>query len=396
MKKLDLDSPEYIFFNCNGDVQNIPVLFGTKQPVIFVVDEMVEDEVGQKKSIDEINEFLARNPALDDVIIAPYPVEFDFSRFLKFENLFYKEYDNILEPERISLRTIDHYVSRVFDDETAKACCEPFPLKRCKEVNDKLDLFIKDIKQSNLSSFEKIIATYLICTHFIDSVHDDKIEGEYDKNIYSSVFHILGDDEDGYKIKCAGYTDMFARMLAKLDINAVPLLMSCSNIELYHSIAAVDVHDEKYGIDGRYICDVRLDSDNREGIDEKVRERLTDNERKHYYTYNSLKAFCLTFQDYDYLVNSDMEQIIYSTGPGVADAELSISEDRVELTDISNALMRVSLFAYLTDGNNEMSTDDNALEKIIKEVGKTSNKIGSFRKKADQFYSDLTGKEKIG
>ena len=396
LKKLDLDSPEYKFFYCNGKVQDIPVLFGTKQPVIFIFDDMVEDEVGQKKAIDEINEFLARNPTLDDVIIAPYPVEFDFSRFLRFENLFYKEYDNILQPERISLRTIDHYVSRVFDDETVKACCEPFPLKRCKEVNDKLDLFIKDIKESDLSSFEKIMATYLICTHFIDSVHDDKIEEEYDKNIYSSVFHILGDDEDGYQIKCAGYTDMFARMLAKLDINALPLLISCSNIKFYHSVAMVDVHDEKYGIDGCYICDVRFDSDNREVIDEKVRERLTDDERVHYYTYNSLKAFCLTFQDYDYLANSDMEQMIYSTGLGVADAELLISEDRVELTDINNALMRVSLFTYLTEGNKEMSTGDDALEKIMKESSKTTAKIGSFRKKTDQFYSDLIGKEKIG
>ncbi len=395
MKKIDLDdSSEYVFFNCNGDISDIPILFGSKQPVIFVVDDMLDDESFQKRVIDEINEFLKKNISLSDVIIAPYPVEFDFSRFLKFENLFYKEYDSILEPERISLRTIDHYISRVFDDETVKACCEPFPLKRCKEVNDKLDLFIKDIKKSDLSSFEKIMASYLICTHFIDSVHDNKIEEEYDKNIYSSVFHILGDDEDGYQIKCAGYTDLFARMLAKLDIDAVPLLISCSNINLYHSIAAVDVHDEKYGIDGRYICDVRFDSDSREVIDKKVRDRLTDEEKTHYYTYNSLKAFCLTFHDYDYLINSDMEQIIYSSGPGVDDAELSISDDRVELANLSNALMRVSLFTYLTKGNNELSTDDSILENVFKEVNKTSNKIASFRKKSDQFYVNLFGNEK--
>ena len=396
LKKLDLDSPEYKFFYCNGKVQDIPVLFGTKQPVIFIFDDMVEDEVGQKKAIDEINEFLARNPTLDDVIIAPYPVEFDFSRFLRFENLFYKEYDNILQPERISLRTIDHYVSRVFDDETVKACCEPFPLKRCKEVDDKLDLFISDIKKSFLSPFEKVMATYIICTHFMDSVHDNGIEEEYDKNIYSSAFHILSDDEDGYQAKCAGYTDIFTRLLAKLDITAFPMLISCSNIDFYHSVAAVDVHDEKYGIDGRYICDVRSDSDSRELIDRKVRGILTDAEKEHYYTYNSLKYFCLTFQDYDYFVNPNMEQMIYSIGSGEANAEDSISEDRVELINICSALMRVSLFTYLTEGNKEMSTGDDALEKIMKESSKTTAKIGSFRKKTDQFYSDLIGKEKIG
>lgn len=396
MKKVDLDNPEYIFFDCNGKVQDIPVLFGTKQPVIFVDDEMVTDEASQKKVIDEINEFLARNPDHDEVIITTYTssAEFDFSRFLRFENLFCKEYDNILEPERISLRTIDRYGSRVFDDETLMACFTTFPLKHCKEVNDKLDLFIKDIKESNLSSFEKIMATYLICTHFIDSVKDDDIEEKCDKNVYSNVFHILSDDEDGYQVKCAGYTDVFIRLLDKLDINALPMLMSCSNIKLYHSIAVVDVNDEKYGIDGRYICDVRFDSDNREFFDKKVREHLTDEERGHYYTYNSLKAFCLTFQDYDYLVNSDMEQIIYSTRPGEMDAELLISEGRVELADISNALMRISLFTYLTEGNKDMSTDDNTLEKIIKESCKVTAKMGSFRGKIDQFYTDLTGKEK--
>ena len=43
-----------------------------------------------------------------------------------------------------------------------------------------------------------------------------------------------------------------------------------------------------------------------------------------------------------------------------------------------------------------MSTGDDALEKIMKESSKTTAKIGSFRKKTDQFYSDLIGKEKIG
>ena len=395
MKKIDLDSSEYKFFYCNGKVQDIPVLFDTKQPVIFVVDDMVEDEVGQKKAIDEINEFLAKNPTLDDVIIAPYPVEFDFSRFLRFENLFYKEYDDILQPERISLRTIDHYVSRA-SDETVKACCESFPLKHCKEVDDKLDLFISDIKKSFLSPFEKVMATYIICTHFMDSVHDNGIEEEYDKNIYSSAFHILSDDEDGYQAKCAGYTDIFTRLLAKLDITALPMLISCYNIDFYHSVAAVDIHDEKYGIDGRYICDVRSDSDSRELIDGKVRRTLTDAEKEHYYTYNSLKYFCLTFQDYDYFVNPNMEQMIYSIGSGEANAEDSISEDRVELINICSALMRVSLFTYLTEGNKEMSTGDDALEKIMKESSKTTAKIGSFRKKTDQFYSDLIDKEKIG
>ena len=57
--------------------------------------------------------------------------------------------------------------------------------------------------------------------------------------------------------------------------------------------------------------------------------------------------------------------------------------------------MRVSLFTYLTEGNKEMSTGDDALEKIMKESSKTTAKIGSFRKKTDQFYSDLIDKEKI-
>ena len=88
--------------------------------------------------------------------------------------------------------------------------------------------------------------------------------------------------------------------------------------------------------------------------------------------------------------------MIYSIGSGEANAEDSISEDRVELINICSALMRVSLFTYLTEGNKEMSTGDDALEKIMKESSKTTAKIGSFRKKTDQFYSDLIGKEKIG
>lgn len=31
-----------------------------------------------------------------------------------------------------------------------------------------------------------------------------------EENVFSSSMHVLSDDQDGYKIKCAGYTDMFA------------------------------------------------------------------------------------------------------------------------------------------------------------------------------------------
>lgn len=394
MIKLDIDSPDFSFFSCNGDTLNIPALDSEKQPVVFIHDKMVNDSAGPGLAIREINSFLEKNNLVDDVILAPYPVEYDFSRCLKFENVFYKEYDNILYPERLLLRTIDHYVSKVSDDETVKACCEPFPLKRCKDVDDKLNLFVQDIKKSNLSPLERVLATYIICTHFIDSTKNDNSEGEYDDNIYSSVFHILSDDEDGYQIKCAGYTDLFTRMLAKLDIDAVPTLISCSNIDFYHSVASVDIRDQKYDINGKYICDVRFDSDNREGVDDKVR-KIFNNERKEpYYTYDSLNYFCLTFKDYDFLVNPKMEQMIYSTTSGKPDAELELSDDRVGLGSINNALMRVSLFTYLSDNNNEMSTSDSALEKVIKDCNRTIKLIGKYRQKADTFYQNLEGIEK--
>ncbi len=394
MKKIDVDSDEYIFFSCNGETLDIPLLFGTKQPVIFVVDGMVEDEIGQKKAIDEINEFLVSNPSLDNVIVAPYPVDYNFQRFLKFENLFYKEYDNILEPERVSLRTIEHFASRINEDETVRMCCSLFPLNHCRKIDNKLNLFIDDIKNSNLSSFEKILASYLICTHFVDSFKENDENDDTDYDIYSSVLNILSDTDSGYKVKCAGYTDLLCRLLTKLDIEAVPMLISCSDVDFYHSVAMVFVHDEKYGINGQYICDVRGDSDYREAVDRKEIDALDKDLQSHYYTYNSLKYFCLTFDDYNYLINPNLEQMIYSTVPLQSGAEDLISEDRVELSTISNALMRVSLFTYLTDGNDEISTGNDALEKIVKESNKSTAKIGSFRKKADQFYFNLFGKEK--
>ena len=394
MKKIDVDSEEYIFFSCNGKTLDIPVLFGMKQPVIFVVDEMVEDEDEQRKAIEEINEFLALNPALDNVIVAPYPVDYNFQRFLKFENLFYKEYDNILEPERVSLRTIEHFASRVNEDETVRMCCSAFPLTQCKEVDNKLNLFIKDIKNSNLSSFEKILASYLICTHFVDSFKENDENEDTDYDVYSSVLNILSDTDYGYKVKCAGYTDLFCRLLSKLDIETIPMLISCSDIDFYHSVAKVSICDEKYGINGQYICDVRGDSDYREAFDRKKLDELDKNLHGYYYTYNSLMYFALTFDDYNYLINPNLEQMIYSTVPLKSGAEDLISKNRVELTNISNALMKVSLFTYLSDGNDEISTGDDALEKIVKESNKSTAKIGSCRKKSDQFYSNLLGKEK--
>ena len=55
LKKLDLDSPEYKFFYCNGKVQDIPVLYTTQTGKIDEKDKVSTERI----SIGKIGQALA-------------------------------------------------------------------------------------------------------------------------------------------------------------------------------------------------------------------------------------------------------------------------------------------------------------------------------------------------
>ena len=262
-------------------------------------------------------------------------------------------------------------------------------LERLKEISDKIEMFTADIKNSSLSPFEKTMALYMIATHFIDSYKGDRKDS---KIIDSSVMHILSDDEDGYKIQCAGYTDLFCRMAYECGIHTKEMQMDWDDSTAGHSVAIVDLDDEKYGIHGSFICDVRTESDFREEY------RQQD--------YNGFNYFCLPFEDFNAMSifnpnRSNMSrECWYAINNFAAFGGEGISNERIKIDDIFVALNHLYKFIFENDGKSSILKehdfdgirDLNTIRDRIDEINEALY-FQSFENTADELSQMMVSEE---
>lgn len=308
--------------------------------------EFYDDEECASSTFEAINSLFKAIPSINKLIICDFNINYghyDYKNELDYEKFFYKHYEMMEHPEKIFLQRISGF-GHNYDDGSMLVFRDKFSLSHCKSVDDKISLFISDIKNSNLSPFEKIMATHILCSRFIDS-DTEKRKGNED--IYSSVFHVLSDGEDGYQIKCAGYTDLFCRMLNKMDIDAVPLFILNKENRYSHAAALVDVHDEKYDINGRFICDVRGEADLRRSLEE-INGEVYEHNNNYYYGEDCLVYFCLNCNDYELStsVHEFNTPVLYTTQTDKIDEENKVSTERISIGKIGQALAEVSSFRY--------------------------------------------------
>lgn len=299
--------------------------------------------------------FLSRMESNDKVCLKPSFLsksekEDEFYERIKFEKAFYDIYEKIEHPEEVFIEvrqaggvTVDGKFVWIYED---------VPLAMVKEVHDKIKLFTADIKNSSLSPFEKTMALYMIATHFIDSDKGDGKDAD-GKIIDSSVMHILSDDDDGYKIQCAGYTDLFCRMAYECGIHTKEMQMDCDDSTEAHSVAIVDLDDEKYGIHGSFICDVREESDFQEVHQQSVN---VDN-------YNGFNYFCLPFRDFDAMSKvftnvSKIRRYAINNIEITGEEDKYISNERMKSSDIFIALNHLYKFIFENDGKRPFLKED--------------------------------------
>lgn len=299
--------------------------------------------------------FLSRMESNDKVCLKPSFLsksekEDEFYERIKFEKAFCDIYEKIEHPEEVFIEvrqaggvTVDGKFVWIYED---------VPLEMVKEVHDKIKLFTADIKNSSLSPFEKTMALYMIATHFIDSDKGDGKDAD-GKIIDSSVMHILSDDDDGYKIQCAGYTDLFCRMAYECGIHTKEMQMDCDDSTEAHSVAIVDLDDEKYGIHGSFICDVREESDFQEVHQQSVN---VDN-------YNGFNYFCLPFRDFDAMSKvftnvSKTRRYAINNIEITGEEDKYISNERMKSSDIFIALNHLYKFIFENDGKRPFLKED--------------------------------------
>ncbi len=393
MKKADIENDDYLIIHPNGDFTSSLKIDQdelTKKKVICLIPEFSYlDDKCSSRTISEINAFIRNNPSVSNVLMIytnSTNSDFNFNDELNMEEFFCKWYKNIEQPEKIQLHVPSIFAAN--PDNCLSVVYEDFSLSRCKDIDQKIEMFIKDVKEADLSSFEKIMATHILCSRFMNSNTDYEENGKntipinFDENVFGSSMHILSDGEDGYKIKCSGYVDMFVRMLDKMNIYASPVTVFNVENGFVHTVAMVDVHDEKYSIDGRYICDLRSDSDFR-----KMREDLVNGDtNSSYFGRDSLTFFCLNVEDFEALNGIDKfsEAMNYFTKPGVEQVKDEISTDRLDISSISKALGVVSNHRFDLQNNLDYYLySNNAIESILQDNKDTISFIRNSREFID-------------
>ena len=123
------------------------------------------------------------------------------------------------------------------------------------KMNKLLDLFVNDIKLSNLSMYEKYIAVYNIVKSFKkyrifeDNEFKDFVYNDESRSVYLILNNLF--------MVCDGYSKLLEALLERVGVSNISL----ESLKLNHALNYVHLIDDKYGIDGYYICDVTNDNE---------------------------------------------------------------------------------------------------------------------------------------
>lgn len=183
--------------------------------------------------VDEIKDYLDKNPVLKDkIIVFKWDLDFEVQKLEKIEKVLCSEYKVLFELDGNS---------------------DLISLDECKKTCEILDSFVYKIKSMNLSVLEEIMYAYDIVRDR-EYVKEDKGESYTLSRDLSRV--LLGD-----KIVCYGYANIFHHILEKLDIKSMMYNIKCRHISnTRHERVIVYVNDSKYNIEGVYYFDPTFDS----------------------------------------------------------------------------------------------------------------------------------------
>ena len=111
-----------------------------------------------------------------------------------------------------------------------------------------LDYCVQNIKNSDMSPFEKYLAIYDIVKNFKQyNKRPDDILLQESRNLYMIL-------NNNYMV-CAGYARLLETLLKRIGIDATFLISPTYRDDIQHAIVALKIKDEKYNLDGVYLSD---------------------------------------------------------------------------------------------------------------------------------------------
>ncbi len=119
------------------------------------------------------------------------------------------------------------------------------------KFNKILDLFVSDIKNSDLSPYEKYISVYNIVKGFKKYLQNEFDIGFDDQS--RSIYLLL----QNYYMVCCGYANLLHSLLNRVGIDSTSYKWSSGN----HRLNYVKIEDPKYGINGFFKSDPTQDNE---------------------------------------------------------------------------------------------------------------------------------------
>ena len=359
--------------------------------IYYYLSDNVRDKQKFATTIGIGNLFLQKNPSHTLNYITQNG-SMNWSAQMDIEESLYSNFQFFSDPSRIKFEILNNIIKNNNDSECYGFLFDFMKLSDAKTVDDKINLFIKDIKDDNsLSTFDKLMAIQLICTSFIDSDKSEEVLGQIlqvdcSKGLpsFGTALKILGDADDSYKIKCSGYVDLFARMAYKLGINARPLLVYNKELGFMHAVAKVDIYDPKYCIDGTYICDLRSDNDFREWCENETRNTIEEQGKDiPFWSFASIRYFCVDKNDFEIasgLAKSNSPTEYYS---GCPEDKKEISRGRIDLNTYKTSLLHVYEHIYSWIG-----ADRDIADRIVNDAKSSVGLIKQTRNFIDEKMFD--------
>lgn len=126
------------------------------------------------------------------------------------------------------------------------------------KIEDTLDLFVSDIKKSDLSPFERYIAVYNIVKSFkkYKFYNDDHFKDHDYADQSRNVYLIMQNDY----IVCVGYAKLLETLLKRVGINSITWDVITNSDLIGHERNYINIVDPKYDINGYYMCDATWDN----------------------------------------------------------------------------------------------------------------------------------------
>lgn len=401
-KVIDDRHKRILFINDGGDFEEEALLLDEKYDDYDVLYYIYDDVYDRRRFATAIifgNMFLKNNPR-HTLGYVSQTSSINWLLQMDMESSLYSNSQFFIDPSRIKFGILNNISKRDDDSEYYGFIIDFMKLTEAKKVDDKIDMFVRDIKEDkSLSTFDKLMAIQLICTSFINSDATGEVKGQvlqfdYEKGIpnFGTALKILSDSENSYRIKCSGYVDLFARMAYKLGIKASPLLVYNQELGILHAVAQVDVDDDRYGVHGTYICDLRNDSDFREWYEDKKRRKIEEEGiDMPFWSIASIRYFCVDKNDFEKasgLAKSSLPTKYYT---GCLEDKREISRGRIDANTYKTSLLRVYEHIYSWVGGKREVTS-----RIVDDVKEAVELIRVTRNYIDKQTFDDTSDSKVG